>query len=194
MAAKTNQIGTGYTGTPNSARLIGEGYLQQQEDRGAIVEVVKEEHYLVPGSNYTEHGRHLAGSAVIFIGATEPTQRPNASDSLGALDVGRLWLDTTNLATGFVILKVFREVATSTYAWREVFQFKVWENDTGTWDPSAKIDAVLADLFDQVMNHDSNVTFAKVTATEFVGSLTGVATKIRTSAPTSPAAGDIWVI
>jgi len=190
---KSVPITAGYTGSPNSARLVGEGYLHQQEDRGALVEVIKEEHYLVPGTSTAEHGRHLAGSAVVFIGATEPTLRPNSSDTLGALDVGRLWLDTTNLATGFVALKVYRETATSTYGWKEVFQFKVWNDNPGTFADGDKIDVVLADIFDQVVKHDSEVTFAKVTAAEFVGPLTGIANKIRTTAPTTPAAGDIWI-
>ena len=200
MAAKTYPIGANYGGNPLSTNLLGKAYEHQQTDRNSIMEVIEEEHHLVPGTDTEEHGRHLSGSAVIYIGTTAPALRPNGSDSLGELDVGRLWLDTS-LATAtypVIVLKVYKEVDATpgTYAWEEVGVLKAW-ND---YDPDNHLETdkemlTLRQILNQALLDTSEVAFKKVTVTDapgFVGDLDGTAYKIRTSAPTSPAAGDIW--
>lgn len=39
-------------------------------------------------------GEHIAGSAMIYYGASAPTKRPDGSTNLNTSDIGRLWMDS----------------------------------------------------------------------------------------------------
>lgn len=184
MAAKTKAIDVGYVGTPGASALIGNAYKTQNDDRQALVEVVAEEHYLVAGVNTAKHGRHLKGAAVAYYENTEPTQQPSSASTgstLSADDAGRLWVDADDADGPQVYVW-------SGTAWLHLQNVEVYKDGASTTTVQN-----LGAIINQWLLRTSEVQFAKVTASEFVGPLSGIANKIRTTAPSSPAAGDIWI-
>jgi hypothetical protein len=187
MAAKTKEISGSYTGTPAVSELVGNSYATQNDDRAAIIEVIQEEHYLVPGTNSDAHGRHLAGSAIAYVGSSAPTLEPDAATLLSSSSAnnGRLWLDTTN-----VTYPVLKEYVHGT-GWVELFKLNIDTTPQGA-SPTLAVTA-LSGILDQAVKIASAVKFASVVAATFTGRLVGAADKIRTDAPSSPADGDIWI-
>lgn len=186
-----DDVDAGYASFPTSGDLLGKAYEHQNRDRAAILKVLQKEHYLIPGTNLSEHGRLLTGSAISYIGTSAPTLRPSdgvhTPVALSAADDGRLWLDTTNAT--FPILKSYKYGRSP--AWIETDLQNVYVDAA-----SSKAVHPLSDILDQELKQANEVKFAKVTATgsyAFVGDLEGKAKKIRTADPGSYAAGDIWV-
>lgn len=185
----SDDVDAGYASYPTSGDLIGKAYEHQNRDRAAMLKVQQKEHYLIPGTNLAEHGRHLMGSAISYVGTSAPTLRPNDGShtpaALSADDNGRLWVDTTNAT-----YPVLKEYVHGT-GWVELFKLNVDTAPQGTESLAIK---TLAQILDQVLLRGSDVRFNSVKATvDFIGKLTGTADKIRTSTVSSPAAGDIWV-
>lgn len=189
MAA--DDIDVGYASFPTSGDLLGKAYEHQNRDRAAMLKVMHKEHYVVPGTNLAEHGRHLHGSAISYVQATEPTTRPtdlvHAGAALSADDDGRLWVDTSNAT--FPVIKSYKYGRTP--AWIEVTLQNVYVDEV-----AGKTVHPLSDIIDQELKTTNTVKFAKVIVTGafgISGDVDGTAKKIRVDDPGTYAAGDIWV-
>jgi hypothetical protein len=189
MAPKTNPITSAYVAEPPDTENLGLGASRMREDRGALTEVVAEEHNVDPSDPSTEHGRHLLGSAICYVSETAPTLRPNGVDPLTLDDVGRMWLqpDASNTAGGYIL-----------YVYLLTDDQPGTEDDVYAWKAVGRIDLRL----DQDVRTTASPEFAGLHVTggatfdtALAGSITTAITanKIRTTAPTTPAVGDIWM-
>jgi len=98
MAPKVRTWNATFETQPVNSDLVGAGNESIQEVKSAIQERLVQEHSmnLADGPPQARHGFHKAGSAVAFVGSSQPTTLPDGVTALGANDAGRLWFNTTD--------------------------------------------------------------------------------------------------
>jgi hypothetical protein len=189
MAAKTNPITSAFDAEPPDTENVGLGATRMREERGALKEVTAEEHELNTSESTVEHGRHLMGAAVCYVSETAPTLRPNGVDALTKDDVGRMWLkpDMTNTAGGFIL-----------YVYLLTDDQPGTVNDVYEWKAVGRMDLrINQDVRDTAspefvgLHITGSASFDQALSGTITTALT--ANKIRTTAPTPPAVGDIWM-
>lgn len=192
-----NNWDAAWEASPGVSAVAGTGYARMNEDRIATRERMAVEHrFDFTAQNL--HGVHRAGSALVYVGESAPAARPNG-DALTIEDNGRIWIRLSS-----AMLYVYQNGVTTGFSggpWvplngqglqpsvAPTFAGLTIKFDTGasyvaadtTTTPGKTIAQVLVD---QDLRQSATPTFAGVNAPTY---------KIRTSAPVTPTAGDIWI-
>jgi hypothetical protein len=74
--------------SPANSDIVGEGAREIRNLRASVADRLLKEHVVPAGS--TAGGQHLEGSARIYVGAANPTLKPDAATALDADDEGRM--------------------------------------------------------------------------------------------------------
>jgi hypothetical protein len=108
---------------PADNAAVGAGNDAIWDVKAGVRAAFANEHVIALGAAANLLATHKAGSAMCFVGSVAPTQTP-AGVALGANDVGRMWLDTTNAAEGPPVvygeLNVWIQYSVGNYGWRKV--------------------------------------------------------------------------
>ena len=108
---------------PAANASVGVGNIAIADVKTGVHGALSNEHIVTLGLALNKQATHRAGSAVAFIDSVAPTQTLGGV-ALGADDVGRLWVDTTNASEGPPVvygeLKAWIQYSAGVYGWRPV--------------------------------------------------------------------------
>ncbi len=100
--AITKTWNAAFEASPAGTDNISQGDDKIREDKVAVRERAEREHIWGTSETNANHGWHREGSAMAYVDASEPTNRPDGATGLtAAIDEGRLWIDTDGGATPF---------------------------------------------------------------------------------------------
>ena len=105
-----------FAATPSGGAPVGEGDDRIRELKTAIYERLAKELVMDLSSGLvSEDGWLKSGASKIYVGATEPTTRPDNITALSAADYGRLWYNTSDTqlyvytSSGWITLPLVEE-------------------------------------------------------------------------------------
>ena len=140
------------------------------------VRLTKEHYYdLTEVSPQPQQGRLRPGAGRTYEQETAPTQTPDGSTTLGALDTGRLWRKTS---TG----ELFIWIASAWIALRAAEVVKaLWVAASAPTNPAPAEGLMWFDTTNNVLNVYTSGAWKRISST------------IMLAAPASPVNGDMWV-
>lgn len=183
-----------FNSKPLPTDVLGNGYSEIQQTRVAVAERIGNEHsFNLNDVSNTNHGRHLEGSARIYVSDSEPTNPAAPFSDSGDYEKGRVLYKPTakelliRIATGWIsFLKVQADAIFNTLNVKGASLFEAQVSYSGTETHNGPV------TFNNTVIVNGNEHFTNLpTVGASMVPLRGII--VSTSAPSGGDEGNIWI-